>query len=64
VKELKGFRRIHLKAGESQRVTFDITDDMLKFYNYDLKHVLEPGDFEVMIGPNSSDLKKTTLNVK
>ena len=64
VKELKGFRRIHLKAGESQRVTFDITDDMLKFYNYDLKHVLEPGDFEVMIGPNSRDLKKTTLNVK
>ena len=64
VKELKGFRRIHLKAGESQRVTFDITDDMLKFYNYDLKRVLEPGDFEVMIGPNSRDLKKTTLNVK
>lgn len=63
VKELKGFRRIHLKAGESQTVTFDITDDMLKFYNYALEHVLEPGDFEIMIGPNSRDLKKTVLTV-
>ena len=64
VKELKGFRRLHLKAGESQTVTFEVTDDMLKFYNYNLQHVLEPGDFEIMIGPNSRDLKKVTLTVQ
>lgn len=64
VKELKGFRRLHLKAGESQTVTFEVTDDMLKFYNNDLQHVLEPGDFEIMIGPNSRDLKKVTLTVQ
>ena len=64
VKELKGFRRLHLKAGETRTVTFDVTDDMLKFYNYDLQYVLEPGDFEIMIGPNSRDLKKVTLTVQ
>ena len=61
VKELKGFRRIHLKAGESQVVTFTITPDLLKFYDYNLNYVLEPGDFDIMIGPNSRDVKKITL---
>ncbi len=66
VKELKGFQRIHLKKGESQEVKFDITDDLLKFYNARLDYVLEPGDFEVMIGPDSSlkNLKKTVLTIK
>lgn len=54
VKELKGFERIHLKAGESRDVSFKITPDMLKFYNYNLEYVLEPGEFEVMAGPDSS----------
>lgn len=58
VKELKGFQRIHLKAGESQVVTFTITPDLLKFYDYNLNFVLEPGDFDIMIGPNSRDVKK------
>ena len=64
VKELKGFQRIHLKKGESKEVKFEITDDLLKFYNAHLDYVLEPGDFEVMIGPDSSlkNLKKTILN--
>ena len=63
VKELKGFERITLKAGESKNVTFTITPEMLKFYNYDLKYVLEPGDFSIMVGPNSRDLKTEKLTV-
>lgn len=64
VKELKGFQRIHLAVGESKEVNFDITPDMLKFYNADLKHVIEPGDFQIMIGTNSKDVKTMKLNVK
>ena len=65
VKELKGFQRIHLKKGESKEVTFEITDDLLKFYNSSLEYVLEPGDFEIMIGPDSSlkHLKKALMTV-
>ena len=63
VKELKGFERITLKARESKNVTFTITPEMLKFYNYDLKYVLEPGDFSIMVGPNSRDLKTAKLTV-
>ena len=64
VKELKGFQRIHLAVGESKEVSFDITPDMLKFYNADLKHVIEPGDFQIMIGTNSKDVKTMKLSVK
>jgi beta-glucosidase len=64
VKELKGFRKISLKAGESIDVTFDITVDDLKYYNHDLDYVCEPGEFGIMIGPNSSDLRKANLTVK
>ena len=64
VKELKGFRRIHLKAGQQQTVSFDITAEDLKYYNHNLEYVLEPGEFEVMAGPNSRDLKSTLLIVK
>lgn len=64
VKELKAFRRIHLAAGESQDVSFQITPDMLKFYNADLQYVLEPGEFDIMVGPNSRDTKNGTISVK
>ena len=63
VKELKGFKRIHLKSGESQTVSFQITPELLKFYDYNLKYVIEPGDFEIMIGPNSRDVKRSALKV-
>ncbi len=63
VKELKGFRRLHLRAGESQTVTFDITDDMLSYYNHELRYVMEPGDFDVMIGPDSHRVKTARLTV-
>lgn len=63
VKELKGFQRVHLSAGESREITFDITPDLLKYYNYNLDNVLEPGTFDLMIGPNSSSLKSVSFTV-
>lgn len=64
VKELKGFEKIYLKAGESKTVSFTITPEMLKFYNYDLEYVCEPGDFDVMIGGNSRDVKSAKFVMK
>lgn len=64
VKELKGFERITLDPGESRDVTFTITPDMLKFYNFNLEYVNEPGEFDLMIGPNSSDVKTVRFNLK
>ena len=64
VKELKGFQRIHLIAGESKEVSFEITPDMLKFYNIELKHVIEPGDFQIMVGANSREVKTLNFTVK
>ncbi len=64
VKELKAFQKISLKAGESREVTFDLTTEDLKYYNHDLAYVCEPGDFEVMIGPNSRDVKTVKLTLK
>ncbi len=64
VKELKGFERITLKPGESRKVTFDITPDLLKFYNADLVYDCEPGEFQLMVGPNSRDLQAQTFTLK
>ncbi|MCX2572971.1 beta-glucosidase BglX [Pedobacter sandarakinus] len=64
VKELKGFQKVSLKAGESKTVTFNISENDLKFYNSDLKHVAEPGDFEVFIGTNSQDVKTAAFSLK
>ena len=57
VKELKGFQRISLKRGETKTVTFTITPNDLKFYNQNLDYKFEPGDFDVMIGGSSDDIK-------
>lgn len=57
VQELKGFQKVYLKAGETKTITFDITTEDLKFYDYDLDYVWEPGEFEIMIGGNSRDVK-------
>ena len=64
VKELKGFQRIHLIKGESKEVKFNITSEQLKFYNYNLDYVIEPGDFNIMVGPDSRDLQTVKLTVK
>ena len=53
VKELKHFERISLEPGESRTVSFNITPETLKFYDYDLDYVAEPGEFQVMAGPDS-----------
>lgn len=62
VKELKGFQKVELKAGETKTISFTITPEDLKFYNYDLKYDWEPGAFQIMIGTNSRDVKMATVN--
>ena len=64
VKELRGFRRVHLAKGESKTVSFDIDTETLQFYNADYEAVVEPGDFDIMIGPNSRDVKSVLLTVQ
>lgn len=64
VQELKGFERITLKPGESRTVSFKINADLLKFYNKDLNFVCEPGDFEVMVGPNSRDIQRLPFTLQ
>jgi len=56
VKELKGFKRITLKPGEKQRVEYTLGPEHLGFYNRDMKFVVEPGEFKVMIGSSSEDV--------
>jgi beta-glucosidase len=63
VKELKGFQKVFLKKGESKEVSFAITAHVLKFFNNDLKEVVEPGDFKVFIGTNSNDVKEASFQV-
>jgi beta-glucosidase len=65
IKELKGFRKVHLEPGESTTVTFDITPAELAFFDVNMKYVVEPGDFEIMVGNSSrdADLAKLTLQV-
>jgi len=63
VKELKGFQKIDLKAGTSKTVSFEISVNDLKYYNYDLKYVTEPGDFKVFIGGNSRDVKEANFKL-
>src|SRR5450759_4100153 len=55
VKELKGFERISLQPGEKRTVAFDITPDLLAFYDINMKYVVEPGKFEIMAGNSSRD---------
>lgn len=62
VAELKGFEKIELQPGETKTVSFSITPALLKFYNYDLKHDWEAGDFDIMIGSNSKDVQKQRIN--
>lgn len=65
VMELKGFQRVHLKAGESKQVTFNITPELLSMLNKEMQTVVEPGDFRIMVGGSSRDLRlKGNLQVK
>ncbi len=66
VKELKGFDRISLDPGQTRTVSFEITPDLLAFYDLDMNFTVEPGEFEIMVGNSSrdSDLQKVVLTVE
>ncbi len=57
VMELKGFQRVHLLPGEEKEISFSITPDLLSMLNSELKTVVEPGDFRIMIGASSRDIR-------
>ena len=59
VKELKDFMKIHLNAGETKTIKFIIDKEKLSFYNQNLQWVAEPGEFELMIGASSADIRLT-----
>lgn len=62
---LRGFEKVNLKAGESRRITFTLGFDELSIINADMKRVIEPGDFDIMIGASSQDIRlKDKLTVK
>ncbi len=66
IKELKGFQLVNLKPGETKTVEFEITPELLAFYDLNMKFVVEPGEFEIMVGTSSRDcdLQKVILQVK
>ncbi|MDU1892608.1 MAG: beta-glucosidase BglX [Dysgonomonas sp.] len=64
VKELKGFKKIFLKAGESQTVEFTLSVDDLRFYNPELEYVYEPGDFHLFVGGSSDTSLKAKFSLK
>ena len=64
VKELKAFRRIFLKKGEKQEVVFTLTEEDLKYYHSDLQYGYDPGEFQVMVGPNSRDVQMGTFKAE
>ena len=65
IKELKAFRKLFLQPGETASVAFDIAPEQLAFYDIHMKYVVEPGDFEIMVGSSSrdGDLQKVVLRV-
>ena len=63
VKELKGFQRVTLQPGEKRRVDFTLTRDQLGFWNREMRYVVEPGEFRVMVGSNSQDVIEAKFDV-
>jgi beta-glucosidase len=63
IKELKGFERLSIKPGETRTVKFRIGPEALQFYNREMKRVVGPGTFTLMVGPNSVDLTSISLDV-
>jgi len=64
IKELKDFARISLEPGETKKVKFVITPDKLEFINAEMKRVVEPGDFDIMVGKSSVESLNGNLKVK
>ena len=64
VKELRGFSRIHLKADETKRVEFNLGPAELALWDRDMKHLVEPGKFDILVGASSADIRQhATLEV-
>ncbi len=64
LKELKGFQKIFLKQGETKQVSFEISEEDLKFYNANLSFEAEAGEFEVYVGSNSADVLTESFKLK
>lgn len=64
MKELKGFEKVTIEAGEMKKVNFSINRELLKFYNSDLEFVAEPGDYEVFVGGNSMDVQQVDFELR
>jgi len=64
VKELKGFQRVTLQPGQKRSVEFVLRPEHLGFYNAQMKFVVEPGEFRVMVGSNSQDVIEKTFEVR
>jgi beta-glucosidase len=63
VAELRGFRRLTLQPGETRTVSFDLGPEHLAYHGADMKRVVEPGRFDIMVGGNSVDLRSVALDV-
>jgi len=63
LKELKGFQKVSLNPGESKTISFKLTSDDLKFYNFDLKFAAEPGEFQVFCGTDSKSVKESKFTL-
>jgi beta-glucosidase len=63
IKELKAFRRVTLQPGETKILSFTLTPASFRMWNIDMHRVVEPGDFDIMVGPNSVDLKTAVLHI-
>jgi beta-glucosidase len=63
VKELVGFQRVTLQAGETREVDISIRSDSFALWNREMHRMVEPGDFTIMVGPNSQDVKSVKLTV-
>jgi beta-glucosidase len=64
VKELKGFQRVTLVPGEKKHLQFTLTSEHLGFWNREMRFVVEPGEFKVMVGPNSQEVSETKFEVE
>lgn len=64
VKELKDFKKVFLKAGETRTISFTISSEDISFYNSELKWVAEPGEFKAYVGGNSRDVKEVAFSLK
>ena len=64
LKQLKAYRKVNLQPGESKTITFFIDESMLSFFNYDLQYGAETGEFDVMVGPNSSNVQSIRFELQ